>query len=997
MKKTTNSVNKWKKKITALYKKYRGQFFNWCQKKVIGLDEQKKSFQKQFNVWKKKAKQQSGFYSSKLATLAEKILKKEQLPESQPEDLLNRRVYAQKIADVVEKRYDEGVQEHRDEKNIIFAISGKWGSGKTRILELLKPLLVDKGFKVVWFNTWNYSQEPISLKRAFLKALAKDLDSGIDLTGLEQDSTELKFSVKRLVCFLCFLISLFFLVTVLLFIKDNVFASSLISYFIAYLSYIGGAFNTVVFSEITKLLVIPITLFLLTEVFTLKQTTSKITTAEEFRSKFDDIVENETNVVVFVDDLDRCTPEVVKQILDALVTFFKNDHCSFVVTGDHTVIEKYVGKKLQITPFYDEKGQEDKKRTGLLEILEGRRFLKKLFDVYWQIPSPEPVRFREFLGHEVKKANIQNLDDSKEKQLIVLLDKFLERNPRAVVRFLTALSFNLDTISYMISEKEKETQGNSEVTKEQSKIELQGLKEVLEQPVLLAKVLLIQELFYLLYEMLVLHPEIISTHEKEARKTGQLSSVGGKDLNELLVTGEEQRQYLELLKLTPKFTNDETDEVVFNADNFFYLSGFTGLPSQKGPDEDRFLQLLKTSTSSEELIKSLRGASENKQKQFLSLSEKAFGSATDANEKQNITINTVEIMVQVPSWFSGFDGVITKLTENNFVHGLDPSIRSRIATAVFKFSFVNDHDVDNFFTGSPWNDSIYSPIKWEVVNQVSQNLHSDVVAKFIPIVEGELNTQDDNNALTHLKTLFMKVNQDDNNTLQQIKPLFEKVINTAFTRPLDGTRLPFFQVLADVDRKRVVKDNLISSQTNILQDSNFITETQFFLNNQHILQSYLNEGELQKLRIVPIDLLRSKQSLDWPQLADILIAFLSWNNSEKEKVIDVIIHHLTDTDPQNFATAVAYIQKPELRQLIGAPKLFPKLVSVLNSLSDANKVSILDYLNKAKWVELNLPLTQPEANILGELVKSQNSNVSQKARDELESWGIKIRGRKRQK
>ncbi|MCJ7792375.1 MAG: hypothetical protein MUP45_00105 [Candidatus Marinimicrobia bacterium] len=45
-----------RKKYTALYKKYRGQFFKWYQKKVAKLEKRRNFLQKQLKAWKKKGK-----------------------------------------------------------------------------------------------------------------------------------------------------------------------------------------------------------------------------------------------------------------------------------------------------------------------------------------------------------------------------------------------------------------------------------------------------------------------------------------------------------------------------------------------------------------------------------------------------------------------------------------------------------------------------------------------------------------------------------------------------------------------------------------------------------------------------------------------------------------------------------------------------------------------------------------------------------------------------
>ena len=978
-------VKQLKKKYPALYKKYRGQFFKWYQERIVRFSKWRKSTLKQNKAWKKRIKKRVPLYKNKLVMFLESVIKRERLSEGQPEDLLNRQVYAKKIAEVIEKRHDKGTQRHRDERNIIFAVSGKWGSGKTRILELLEPLLIDKGFKVVWFNTWNYSQEPISLKRAFLKALAEDLESDLDLSGLEQDSTELKFSVKKLARFFSFLIPLFLFATALLFIKETVFASSLTSYFMAYIGYIGKAIDILISSEVVQLLIIPVAIFLLTEVFTLKQTASKISTAEEFRSKFEELVKDEAKVVIFVDDLDRCTPEVVKQILDALVTFFKNDNCSFVVTGDHTVIEQYVGTQLKIAPIYTD-GNKDERKTRVQEVSEGRRFLKKLFDVYWQIPAPEPARFKKYVEKEIKKLDIKNLDESKQEQLIGLLAGFLEPNPRAVVRFLTALSFNLDTLAYMIEEKKKETDSKTDASKELADIELKGLEEVVQEPTLLAKVLLIQELFYPLYEELVQQPDVLPLHEKEVRKRGDITTqLKGKDIKDILVQDEDLGSYKELLRTPPNFT-DENDAVIFNADKFLYLSGFTGLPSQKGPDEEWFLKTLKTAIEAKDLIAKLKGASDRRQKQLLTLSQKSLAGSSEPTEKQEIARNMAEIILSVDVWSGGFDTLVTKLVEANFIHELEQPVRAKLASLIFQFAFEKDANVANFFATTPWNDPVYAPVRWEAASQ-SKTLSLTAVTNLASDIDGDFDTNE-SQAITHLKVLAEKSNQEEQEVQTQLKPLFDELVAVIFTKPADQTRLQVLKVLKEADKKKLSKETLIQKQTEVMQGASYQSEIQFLLSNQQQFQSSFENSELKDLRKVGIDFLKSRSSVDWSPLADVLLAHQPWEEPEKNLILDALFHHFRSADAGMFNYALEYLKKPETRKFAQAITILNRLSQALTTVEEERKETILDFMNKGNWPEVaEAELGKENQNILTSLAKGRSS-LSKKAKDALKSWGI---------
>ena len=58
-------------------------------------------------------------------------------------------------------------------ESFIFGISGKWGEGKTRFLELLEIKLYDNGYLVVWINPWKFSSDKIAFLRYFLKIVGE--------------------------------------------------------------------------------------------------------------------------------------------------------------------------------------------------------------------------------------------------------------------------------------------------------------------------------------------------------------------------------------------------------------------------------------------------------------------------------------------------------------------------------------------------------------------------------------------------------------------------------------------------------------------------------------------------------------------------------------------------------------------------------------------------------------------------------------------------------
>lgn len=253
------------------------------------------------------------------------------------------------------------------------------------------------------------------------------------------------------------------------------------------------------------ILLVPIILKLIT----ISKRTANVSTAEEFETKFKDLLGNSQKIVIFIDDLDRCSPKTVKVILDSLKTFFQHPECSYIITGDHTVVEQYAGNELDLPDG-----------TGAAEKLkQGRRFLKKLFDVYWRLPLPTLYQFEIFVNKELEVSKIALSQDQLSTIKSFLNDNdVFERNPRHVKRFITKLRFALAGVSLQ----KKELEDNQDKLLQDSK---DALDDILLNPDLLAKVLLFEEFFYPVYEKLILNPEELISHEKLLRANNPSSTL----------------------------------------------------------------------------------------------------------------------------------------------------------------------------------------------------------------------------------------------------------------------------------------------------------------------------------------------------------------------------------------------------------------------------------------------------------------------------------------
>lgn len=917
-------------------------------------------------------------------------LRKKRRSACTTEDLLNRKPYAFNAAEDIIENHNKNKRE-----SYIFAISGKWGTGKTTILEFLANKLEDNGFKVILFSPWNYAQEHISLKRSFLKKVAKDLGVRKNLDTLYEDSTFVKINWLKL-----FLVVLF-VPTVILFcwfffagyvIYTN--RSSLPNYIVTlptislFLQEIQRIFTVIVLDETIKSLIFPILLLLIGGLLTINKNSPRISSTDEFQEKFDSIIGKRKKIVIFIDDLDRCTPEVVKEILDALATFFKNPRCSYVITGDHTVIEKYVGSKLFVTPEYKENGEKDEKISLMREIDEGRRFLKKLFNVYWQIPAAEPVRFREYIQKTIQNSKIANLTETDENLVVNLIDSFLEHNPRAVVRFIKAIKFNLDTISEMIDEK---TQAISRITDQElvleSNIELEGLKEVSGQPALLAKTLLIQELFYNLYKFLVRDPTLLHKHETDIRRnSGKVAVLPGQDV---FLHEDDEKTYYDLLKTSPKFTDDNDDTVKYNADRFLYLSGFTGLPSEVGPNESTFISILTTANAGEQLIKGLKAASKHKQEKLFELSTNRIFSSKEDPERATVMMNIIKVTKQVPTWLPALNTIIEHIEKNPQVLDMFEEVAKKdFVQNVTEVALVSQQNVQNVFTKAPWNQDQYDGQKWAALSIVEGNISSTTQNYYSALFTKELSTNE-GEALAHYQLISSKTDKKDEQCSAILARIISQIVIKMFEKDAAGDvdlRKPFLEYLVSNDIEKLGCESLLASFEGAFGKDGYESEVKYFLQNYTTFSSYLSETQLKQLREKIIDEIIVEE---YPNYMSAIKITAHFNEFKPEEIQKLESTFLSNTAEVRDDVIIDYLSDPTLKKIFSNRQLFNRLTSMTPVVDEAKRLKILGILMRENWTNLSAIDSQDVDTLRQLYIRGHPTlDTANNAKAVLKSWNV---------
>lgn len=231
------------------------------------------------------------------------------------------------------------------------ALYGPWGSGKTGIGRLLASrFAIDGKAKFVRFDAFKYSENP--LRRNFISAIARQLGGGDEYQAkLYRDTTTTDFRVPWIA-----------LGKLILYFAIIVAAVSAAVFGIALFFNLSSpdpreAAWAALLSWLPSLL-IPSTVLtgliaVVGKTILVENHAQKAQSDEEFETLFSKLV-SETKadrVVIFVDELDRCSPSDVVATLDAIRTFLGVAKCVFIVAVDQQVLDEALLRSLkQATP-----------------------------------------------------------------------------------------------------------------------------------------------------------------------------------------------------------------------------------------------------------------------------------------------------------------------------------------------------------------------------------------------------------------------------------------------------------------------------------------------------------------------------------------------------------------------------------------------------------------------------------------------------------------------
>ena len=133
-------------------------------------------------------------------------------------------------------------------------------------------------------------------------------------------------------------------------------------------------------------------------------------------------------MIILIDDLDRCMPDIALQVFEALKLYLKIDRLIFVIGMDRTVIEKAV------KAYYANKRIRD---------IDHKQYLDKMLQVELQL-SPQKKEMDSYLDDQLQevnyKKNLEYTDENGNKKFYSLFRDLISRhggrNPREIKRLI---------------------------------------------------------------------------------------------------------------------------------------------------------------------------------------------------------------------------------------------------------------------------------------------------------------------------------------------------------------------------------------------------------------------------------------------------------------------------------------------------------------------------------------------------------------------------------
>jgi uncharacterized protein YjbI with pentapeptide repeats len=307
-------------------------------------------------------------------------------------------------------------------------IYGGWGTGKTTLMEMIQNQLKEKYKNEVipiWFDAWRYENEELSALVPLVRTIILHLEDYVK--ELEFEKNPKKGDLKNLAK------------------KFKKMGEAILENSKANAEAGSSGAKASIETDIGKAMDHYKSggFFFRTKadqsrVYFHKHISDRVK-AELERIRKKEATEN-LKIVIFVDDLDRCTPERALEILESIKTFFDIKGIIFVIGIDPSTIDPIIRTKY---------GKDSK--------IDGMKYLQKIVQLPYPMPLWNPPRLSDTITSMIKETNLPKnvIDKVLEPDIQDLIIKATELNPRDVKRFVNSIVISHELYGHHVDDIEK--------------------------------------------------------------------------------------------------------------------------------------------------------------------------------------------------------------------------------------------------------------------------------------------------------------------------------------------------------------------------------------------------------------------------------------------------------------------------------------------------------------------------------------------------------------
>ena len=375
------------------------------------------------------------------------------------EDFLGYKDYVDALASFIESP--------KTRKPLTIGIDAPWGGGKTTLMRMLERRLSGRKqswwkktrtnvlsfrrsrlrqpaiplFKTVWFDAWLYDKE-----EALWAAMALEIWSQVahKISFFERFLLTLKMNSKRVdwnnllisilkASFITFVLAAFgylcFLGLSFWLGKDIYETLDWVRQYIKVFAGLGlVAVSYTVVKDFVSIINSPLKVGI-ARYLRSPDYSAKIGFIREFQYDYKYIVESITQrgkwpLVVFIDDLDRCTPDKAAEVIEAINLLLDTEYSVFVIGMDTNMLSKSIQAKYKdLQPFFAEMSSSDHRDIG-------RHFLEKIVQIDFHIPRPDDTYIQKFIKAQLGKP-VPSTEEQSNKQVAVSLIQAEKRSGKS--------------------------------------------------------------------------------------------------------------------------------------------------------------------------------------------------------------------------------------------------------------------------------------------------------------------------------------------------------------------------------------------------------------------------------------------------------------------------------------------------------------------------------------------------------------------------------------